>query len=514
MRKRWLRSVACGAGLLGALTLAGPVPAVATADRLAEFYHQPVTWSACDGMPNAALECASIVVPMDYRHPEAARVTVAISRLPAAEPHRRHGALLLNPGGPGGSGLGLPAQFADRPIARAYDLVGFDPRGVGRSTPLRCERPPSTGTVTSRPSDEEFAVWVANAQAEEEGCQRAGGELRPFVNTPNTARDMDVIRGVLGESRINFLGFSYGTYLGAVYGTLFPTRLHRSVLDSAVHPDRLWREQGKHQAVAARESVLAWADWTGRRHDTYGLGHSGSEVMANVEALAARLRAAPVIVDGTTIDLTTYDVLLGARAQRRPLWGELSGFVATIRQVSTGAPAVDARAAVDAVRPVRAPQPASAAATVAGVFQAVTCEADWPRDPETYYADMRLYRERYPYALGVLRAAPKNCAFRGFTPPEPVVRPHRSYPPGLVVHGTADANTSYDGAVALAALLRNPLVPVLDDGNHAQYLTNACVQQLVDRYLIEGALPAPGTTCAGEPRPNVPADGTGPARPR
>jgi pimeloyl-ACP methyl ester carboxylesterase len=318
---------------------------------------------------------------------------------------------------------------------------------------------------------------------------------------------MDVIRGVLGAKKINYLGFSYGTYLGAVYGTPFPRRLDRSVLDSAIGPDWVWREQVKRQAVAMRESVDAWAAWAGQRNDAYGLGHSGVEVMATVESLAARLATEPVVVDGAPIDRTIYDVFLGGQARHRPLWDELSQLVMTIRRIATGDLAADTPAAVDAGRAVRLPSSVTIAPITAGAYEAITCEADWPRDLETYYADMRLYRERYPYGLGVQRAAPTNCTFRGFTRPEGLTELRRSYPTGLVIQGEADPNTPYDGGAAMAARLGNHLVSVLDDGNHAQYFGNACVQDIVDRYLIDGVLPGTRTSCAGDPRPDVPADG-------
>jgi pimeloyl-ACP methyl ester carboxylesterase len=490
-----------------ATVLVHPAAAPAGPAGLERFYHQQVTWSPCGGTYDPALQCAVVTVPMDYRAPAAERISIAISRLPAGAPERRRGLLLLNPGGPGGSGLGLPATFADRPIAQVYDLIGFDPRGVGRSTALRCEKPPPPGRVSSRPDDAELAVWTANARAQEAGCQRAAGGLRPYVNTPNTARDMDVIRGVLGARKINYLGFSYGTYLGAVYGTLFPHRLDRNVLDSAVGPDWIWREQSLRQAVAMRENVDAWAAWAGERHETYGLGRSQREVLIQIEALAAALAAEPVVVDDLTVDRTVYDVLLGGRARHRPQWDELSEFVVTIRQVTGGAIAADSPAAVEAAKAATLPADADIAPTSTGAYEAITCEADWPRDLDVYYDDMRLYRERYPYGLGVQRAAPSNCTFRGFTPPEAPVELRRSYPTGVVVQGEADPQTPYDGGVAMAIRLSDHLVSVADDGNHAPYLRNPCVQGIVDRYLVDGVLPGTRTVCPGEPRPDVPADG-------
>ena len=527
-RWRWSAALVCATATL----VAGPAAAVAdpavaggavavsagVPAKLAAFYQQRVTWSPCGGADEADLQCAALTVPANYRAPRAGSITVTISRLPAADPSRRRGILLLNPGGPGGSGIDLPLTLRDRPIAQVYDLVGFDPRGFGRSTPVACEVPPEIGALSSRPTDAELPLWTAAARAAEAGCERSAGGLRPFVNTPNTARDMDVIRGVLGEEKINYLGFSYGTYLGAVYGSLFPHNLDRSVLDSSVNPDGIWRDSFAADAVATRANVDEWAEWVGQRSATFGLGSSGAEVFATSEALAARLAEHPITLpeDPTVFDRTLYDSLLGALTRDRTLWELTAAIVLLLRQLADGEAPPDPDRATDLGQTLQrlAELDIAPTDTPIGLYSTVVCEADWPTDPQAYYADMRVYRDRYPFGIGVIGVAPTMCAFRNFTPPDPLTRLRRAYPAGLVVQAEGDIQTPYECGPVMASRLDEPLVSVADDGRHGQYLYNACVQDLVDRYLLDGVLPGTRVTCPGAPRPDVPPDPIGAATPQ
>ncbi|ANZ35151.1 alpha/beta hydrolase [Lentzea guizhouensis] len=478
---------------------AGTAASADPPDPLAEFVAQPVTWAPCKGKL-AELECATLVAPLDYTRPAGDRINLTISRKRAAAPDRRRGVLFTNPGGPGGSGLGLPQFLAKSELAQVYDLIGIDPRGVGGSTALNCRTVPAIAAPDSRPADADFGKWAAEARAAEEACQQSAGGIRQFVSTANTARDMDVVRGVLGEPKINYLGYSYGTYLGAVYGTLFPNRLDRSVLDSAVHPEWIWREQFRQQAVAYRRDVEAWARWVGERHEKFGLGKSQAEVLAEVEKVAAKLHATPV--EGHT--RSSFDGALGVGGRYRPLWTDLAGIVVKLRSGEQAANAAGAKAAqvlaktgLDELR--------------SGVFDTVTCESDWPTDLDTYFEDMRTFRERYPFGYGIIRAAPMTCTFRSFTPPEPPVRIARAgYPVGVVVQAEGDTQTQYAGGPAMATRLGHNLITVVDEGKHGIYGGgNRCVDEKVNRYLIDGGLPGSISQCAGDPRPDVPKDGSG-----
>jgi pimeloyl-ACP methyl ester carboxylesterase len=323
---------------------------------------------------------------------------------------------------------------------------------------------------------------------------------------------MDLIRAVLGEKKINYLGFSYGTYLGAVYGSLFPQNLNRSVLDSSVNPNWLWREQQLQVGVAAKQNVDAWATWVAQRNKTYGLGTSLAQVTTNLDALGVKLAAKPVppisppMPKNFPVDRVFFDSILGAVTSDRSQWDILGQVVDQLSAEATSSAKLspDASTALG----LMAEQTLSGIAkTESGVYQAVTCEADWPSDPATYYDDMRLYREKYPYGGGAMAAEPSNCTFRSFTPPEKLVDLKRKgYPAGLVLQGEYDGETQYEGGPAMASKLDDNLVSVTDEGVHGLYASNACATERIDDYLINGILPGSRSLCAGEPRPDVPAD--------
>ncbi|MFI6100302.1 alpha/beta hydrolase [Lentzea sp. NPDC051213] len=472
-------------------------------DPLAEYLAQPVKWAACGGKLGE-LECATLVAPLDYAKPGGDKINLTISRKKAVALDRRRGVLFTNPGGPGGSGLSLPQFLAKSELVQVYDVIGLDPRGVGASTALNCRAAPAIAAPESRPADGEFGKWAAEAREAEEACQKSSGGIRQFMSTANTARDMDVVRGALGEAKINYLGYSYGTYLGAVYGTLFPNRLDRSVLDSAVHPEWIWHEQFRQQAVAYRHDVEAWASWVGERNEKFALGKSQGEVLAEVEKVAAKLHATPI----GEHDRSAFDGAVGVGGRYRPLWSDLASIVVKLRSGEKPANTEGAKAGQELAK-------TGLQELRSGVFDTVTCESDWPTDLHVYYEDMRTFRERYPYGFGIVRAAPMTCTFRSFSPPEGPVRIGRNgYPVGVIVQSEGDTQTQYSGGPAMAERLGHNLITVKDEGKHGIYGGgNKCVDERVNRYLIDGALPGSSSECGGDARPDVPKDGQGGAAP-
>lgn len=466
---------------------------------IATFQGQRPEWSA-DG---DGVEHATITVPLDYTGGDGDRLSIALSRLRARDPSARRGVLLALNGGPGGYyGLGrrFPAVLAHTPPAERYDVIGFDPRGTGASTPLLAEITETDAEFDSRPPDDAFATIAEDFRRREDGARRLGGLARRHFHTRNIARDMEVIRGVLGEETINYLGYTYGTYLGAVYGSMFGRHLDRCVLDSCVHPDWSWREQLMAQGPANRANVEEWAGWTARRNGRFGLGTSRDEVVQAVEEAAAKLAAGP---NGVRIR-SLFDGAMGSRSADRARWEDLGLLVAEARAGDLGA--ARERLADERVWPPAETE----GATRCGVLDAVTLEKDWPTDLRVYYDDMRTYRERYPYGYGVLRAQPWVGAFRSFTPPEkPTVVRNGGHPPGLVVRSDGDPIDHPDGGAAMAERLGHRLVTVRDSGQHEIYAfcRNPHVDAAVDAYLLEGELPEEDLTCPGTvARPDVPAD--------
>ncbi|MGH3149812.1 MAG: alpha/beta fold hydrolase [Streptosporangiaceae bacterium] len=256
-----------------------------TADPgLAPFYHQHVRWHRCqlgpgdsEGRQLAGAQCADIRVPLDYAHPGRRAITIAISRLKADPSAKKIGAMIINIGGPATPVLSdvLLARQAMGATGARFDLIGMDQRFAGRSTPMNCHWPDGwlgRGAGASRAS---FNEMVRLSRDLAHRCARTERALLPFAGTANAARDMDVIRGALGERRLSFLGYSYGTYLGALYTQMFPGRAGRIVLDSAINP--------------ARQKALAdWATWAAQHNAQYHLGGTARQVLATVNGVYRR----------------------------------------------------------------------------------------------------------------------------------------------------------------------------------------------------------------------------------
>ena len=261
---------------VGACTASGPDPvppsaagesATAAPDpALAGYYGQQLAWQAC-----ATFECASLRVPIDYARPAGGDIAVRVLRVKAKDQGRRLGSLVVNPGGPGGSGVDYAAgadAIVGTSVRRYYDVVGFDPRGVARSAPIDClsDRQLDTflGTDPTPDDQAEEQQLLDQAKNMANGCEQKNEKLLPHVSTVDAAKDLDVLRASLGDTRLNYLGKSYGTFLGSTYADLFPKRVGRFVLDGVVPPDVTSAELGEGQArgfeLATRAYVQSCID--------------------------------------------------------------------------------------------------------------------------------------------------------------------------------------------------------------------------------------------------------------
>ena len=484
-----LSAAAIGAGLVSAGQPAIAAPATDT-----------LSWGDCpagsipppvQGLPRAAdLKCAALSVPLDYRDPHGRHITVEVSLLASRNPAARRGELLLNPGGPGGSGLPLPVEIGTvgpQPLIDAYDLIGFDPRGIGASTPVTCDM-----TVAQ---EQEVLSWPlvpggvpANAAVDKqiaEQCQAASGSLLPYITTANTARDMDRIRIALGERRISYDGVSYGSYLGAVYATLFPGNTDRVVLDSNVDPTKVWREVFREWGPGTEIRFPDFENWLAARAAQYGLGDTPEKVRATYFALAAKLDRTPL--NGLTGNLFRAFT-------RGSMYNDASfpQLAAVWQQVAVGA----ATAAVAA----------SAAPTdnpFAALLAVICGDTTWPRSVPRYEADVAHDSRLYPIA-GALAADVTPCAFWPTRPVEPVV-PISSYGPRniLLLNNLRDPATPYAGALNMRRALgsRASLVTV-DAGGHGVFLfgANPCAADVATQWLVAGKLPG-DTFCGASAAP-------------
>ncbi|MGW3245889.1 alpha/beta hydrolase [Streptomyces sp. NPDC001070] len=472
-----------------------------------------ITFGACpaDSGLDAPVQCGRVTVPVDYANPGGAKIDLLVSRLRASGPASgRQGSLVFNPGGPGSSGLWFPA--VGRPgvgavtrkvwstAARTYDLVGFDPRGVGHSAPISCEDPAgfqrAPGPDPRLPTRAVKARKRAEALRKAEGCRARNGALLANMRTADLARDLDVIRAALGEQRLNYYGVSYGTYLGAVYATLFPSHVRRMVVDSVVNPDPrgIWYGANLAQDVAFELRWSDWRDWVALHDKVYGLGATPTRVQANFDRAMRMLgkRAAGKVGPG---ELHAAAVQAAYYDQRWvPFAHQLSRYLR-----GDDKPLVAAAA----------PDPGSAKEEENGeaVYLAVECsDAAWPRDWGVWDRDNSRVARLRPFETWANAWLNLPCAswpVTGGRPADVGVRWGSQLPPVLLVQSRRDAATPYEGAVELHRRLPGSrLITEEDRGSHGLIsFSNECVTSRVDRYLVSGTVGDQDVHCSGHPLP-------------
>jgi pimeloyl-ACP methyl ester carboxylesterase len=500
------------AALVATLTVTGPPPgAAASGDGLAPFHRQRVAWHACQDGPDdevgrdldaAGARCAEVRVPLDYARPRGRTITVAISRLAATDPARRRGVLLTNPGGPGGPGLVMPLVLAGAGFASRYDVIGMDPRFVGRSTPIDCGWPVSTWLRGAGPDRRTFATGVAVARDLAERCGRTGRDLLPYASTRNTARDLDVVRAALGERRLSYFGWSYGTYLGSVYLQLFPGRADRFVLDSAVDPDVFGPALFRPNDAAITAALVAWARWAARHDASYHLGATTGRVLATVESIRRAADRRPLRVGAYTVDSTMLPLLFWVTADVEETYAVQAAAVRVLRDAALGravTPTPELAAFLDDVTSPDATGVRSAQAAIVCADRAAS------RDPGTYWRDVQRHRAAEPL-FGPLIRNVTPCAFWPVRPLEPPTRISNGVP-ALILNATGDTQTAYAGARALhRALTGSRLVTLTDAHLHGVYFAGStCADRAVDGYLRDGVLPRADLTCTRDAAAGTPA---------
>jgi pimeloyl-ACP methyl ester carboxylesterase len=504
--------------------LVAVVPAVASASpagpaQVAEPVPE-LSWAACGttGAGTAAgVECATAELPMDYDKPGGRQVDIAVARVPAADPAQRIGALFFNFGGPGApavdylqrAGAGLFAGLSAR-----FDIVAMDPRGVGQSEPsIDCQVDQEKEGLIPRPAPDptnlDADALVARAERYVDKCRANNGEILEHVSTANVARDMDALRAAVGDQQLTYLGFSYGTFLGATYAALFPDRYRALVLDGPVDPDSWIRDP-----VALSESQLAAFELALDRFlaacaadQTACSGFGGSDPSVAYDALLASATGTPIPAPRYTEDprAVTADDIRDMTTQllyAKQLWGLLA---AALAQAAAGDGSLT-RAIMDQI--VSPPGDSGL-----DRFLAISAaEQQWPRDVDAYltrgareWADAPHFWTHFAYSEipWALWPVEDEDAYAGPFAIEP------SAPTPLVVGTTYDPATPYSSAVsAVRELGKARLLTMEGDGHTAYGRNSACVDDAVESYLIAGALPADGTVCQQEvpfaaPRPTA-----------
>ncbi|MGY4922286.1 alpha/beta hydrolase [Streptomyces sp. 900105755] len=498
--------------LAGALALGTTTPAGTTApDPLARYHHQHLTWKSCVLGPDdatgrdlkkAGAQCADVTVPLDDAAPDGRTITVAVSRIRATDTAHRVGALLLNSGGPGGQTVGDPpwVRKAMKDTGKRYDVVGVDPRFVGRSTAMDCHWP--TGSGIRGPGHDRAGFDRSTAFAGElaRDCRKHEGDVLPYATTRNTARDMDVIRAALGERRISYLGYSYGTYLGEVYATMFPDRTDRVVLDGVADPDRYGPRLLRGSETANRHALRDWAAWAAARDTTYGLGRSRDAVLTVVDRIQAAAGRAPLRVGGYRVDdgVAPMVVFSGLSQDDDAAYGDLAAAVRDLRDAADGRTVDPSPWLADTLGFTLT----GSESAYGSVQMAILCgDVAAPRDPETYWRDVRRARAQDPL-FGPVTNNIGPCAF--WDPPRERPTTIRDDLPALLVNATGDPRTVYAGARAVhRGWPSSRLVTLRGADQHAVFgvYGSDCADAAVNAYLATGRLPATDVSCAARPVP-------------
>ncbi|MEU5591442.1 alpha/beta hydrolase [Streptomyces sp. NPDC020298] len=481
--------------------------AAIAADRAAKA---GIDWQDCpaDWGFEKPIQCGWVTVPVNYAEPDGKQIKLAVDRIGnTGTKEERQGALVYNPGGPGGSGMRFPRRVTTKSAlwantAKAYDFVGFDPRGVGHSAPISCIDPqefvkaPKADPVPDTEADKTAQRKLAREYAD--GCYDRSGGMLPYMTTPNTARDLDVIRAALGEKKLNYLGVSYGTYLGAVYGTLFPGHVRRMIVDSVVNPSRqnIWYQANLEQDVAFEGRWKDWEDWVAANDASFHLGTTRAAVQAKWLQLRATAKKNPIGGVVGPAELISF-------FQNAPYYD--SSWVPTATVFGKYF-AGDTQALVDAA----APDLSDTAGNITSensnaVYTAVECaDAKWPTSWRKWDRDNTRLNKDYPFMTWANAWMNLPCATWPVKQQSPVhVKTHKGLPPVLIVQSTRDAATPYAGAVELHKSFKGSrLITEKDAGSHGVTgLVNPCINDRVDAYLLTGKLDTADVTCAPHATP-------------
>jgi pimeloyl-ACP methyl ester carboxylesterase len=519
---RWGAAV-LAAGLAAVPALASGHPAQAAASQtassrhaasshaagLARFYDQPIQWHKCQRGPSdtggqeldkAGARCADIKVPLDYAHPGGRTITIAISRLAADPSARRIGPMIINLGGPATPVLTdvLLARQAMGATGARFDLIGMDQRFAGRSSPINCQWPDGWLPRGAGAGRAGFNEMVSISRDLAHRCASTEDAVLPFASTASAARDMDVIRGALHAQKMSFLGYSYGTYLGALYTQLFPGHARRIVLDSAIDPAHPGVAKGN--VGPQRERALSnWAVWAAQHDSTYHLGSTADAVVATVMRVyhaAAKhpLQVGPYQVDDTVVPAVLIDPLSDDNVANE---AELAAVVRSLNLAAQGKPAnPDA-----SLRAALANKLTGAGSAQSSAQTAIMCaDAAVPTDPDVYWHNVQSHRASAPLFSPVDQTI-TPCAFWAF---RPAGAPPRvaNHVPALVVQAAGDINAILPlGKAMHHALAASRMITLQGVRTHGVYLFrgSACVDDAVNAYLNSGKLPAQDISCPQAP---------------
>lgn len=460
---------------------------------LAAFYGQRPAWEPC----RSEFFCATVKVPLDYREPTGETIDLALLKVPASG--ERIGSLVVNPGGPGAPGTDYAAaagQVFGKPLRQRFDIVGFDPRGVGDSRPVDCLSDEElTAYIAADPdpdTPEEERAYAELVDRFGTGCVERSGELAAHVSTIEAARDMDVIRSALGETTLTYFGASYGTKLGATYAELFPANVGRFVLDGAVDPSLGTREVNLQQAEGFETALRAYVENCIDSSDNCFLGESLDTALGTIQDLMDRIDADPLPA-GNGRELTEGDAFLGLALPlySRDYWMILSqalkealdGRGATLMQLS------------DLYNDRSGGKYNNNSAEA---IYAINCLDDpWAITADEVDQEIPAFTEVSPTFGRVFAWMNTSCGGIKVESSEPPVEIRAEGAAPIVVVGTTrDPATPYRWAEALAEQLESGVLVSRDGDGHTGYGSgNDCVDGAIHAYLVDGTVPEDGLSC-------------------
>ncbi|MCS0499570.1 alpha/beta hydrolase [Protaetiibacter mangrovi] len=465
--------------------------------ELAPYYHQVLRWTGCGG----GLQCATATAPLDWDDPGADTIELALIRQPATG-GAAQGSLLINPGGPGGSGVGFIRDSIDfaasDTLQRDFDVVGFDPRGVGASTPIDCTADDAAlddyiyGIVPGeRGSDAWIAASAQKNAAFGQGCLEHSGQLLAHVDTESAVRDLDMLRAALGDAALDYLGYSYGTYLGARYAERFPDKAGRLVLDGALDPSATEFDVTLTQAVGFESALTAYLTDCLDRDDCPFTG-SVDAARARIAGLLHELDAHPLTADdGRRLGANTMFSAIILPLYNEGNWSYLDELF-----TDTVAGGTDTAFFLADVYNDRESD-GSYSSNGTEAFISINC-LDYPSDadPATMRSEAAELEEQAPVFGPWMAYGGTLCPqwpFRSTVERGPITAP--GSPDILVVGTTNDPATPYVWAQALAGQLEHGhLITHVGEG-HTAYGESECVTQVVDAFLVDGTVPASDPMC-------------------
>ena len=451
----------------------------------------PLSWSPCLG----DLQCATLVVPLDYADPRGPTIPIAVARHPAEVPSARIGSLVIDPGGPGVSGVddmaselrSLTPQLLDD-----FDIVTFDPRGVERSDPVTCgETPGAPPTTLPDPvpvTPAQVSSTVAGLKAYAAACEKSSANVLPHVGSVDVARDMEELRQALGDAGLTYMGQSYGTLLGLTYASMFPTHVRAMVLDGVIDPALSFTQITLGQAQGFEAMLGNFFTWcAGAGAAACPWRPAGDPTQALLAQLASSATTpVPAGTGRVAGEGELYDALLDGLYARSD-WPQLGEALAA-----------DASGNGTQVVAMSDHYNANGSTNGADAGLAIDCLDHATSHDLAAYSDLAALAKASAPVFGPLLAwGQASCAVWPAPPTRaagPVAAP--GSPPILVVGTTGDPATPYDWAVNVSHELSHGVLLTRDGSDHVAYFYSACVRSDVQAYLVEGVTPPSGATCA------------------